>query len=84
MEALFRRDTKLANDVIETTNLIVEKGGVLARDIVVEVTEVDVAAAFRSILWSLNQISKLAKTIAEIAINRSLSTPSEICRIERA
>ena len=83
MEALFRRDAKLANEAIKETTLIVEKERVLARDIVVEVTEVDVAAAFRSISWSLRQTSKYYKVIAEIAINRSLSTPSEICRIER-
>ena len=82
-EALIKRNIKLANDVIETTKLVVEKERILTGDIITKVTDVNIATTLRSIIWSLRQISRYSKEIAEITINRSLATPNELCEIEK-
>ena len=82
-EALIKRNIKLANDVIETAKLVVEKERTLTGDIVTKVPDVNIATTLRSIIWSLRQISRYSKEIAEITINRSLATPNELCTIEK-
>ncbi len=84
IEALFRFNVKLANDVIETANLIREKERDLVDKIESNVSEVCIATPLRSMCWSLREISRCSEEIAEISINRSISRPNEFCDIERA
>jgi phosphate uptake regulator len=83
VEALFKSNVKIANDVIETVKLVNEKERIFSSEVVAKVDDVAIATAFRTISNSLRQIAIEAGEIAEITINRALPTPNDLVSLER-
>jgi phosphate uptake regulator len=84
MKSLMTLDVKLANDAIAGSELAIKEQRKLTEKILTSVKEVSLAVSLRTIVWNLAEIAKYAKIIGEIAINRTLEAPSEICRLEKA
>jgi len=84
MKSLLTLDVKLANDAIASTEAAIREQRKLTERILTSVKEVSVAVSLRTIVWNLAEMAKYAKIIGEIAINRALEAPSEICRLEKA
>ena len=84
MKALLTLDVKLANDAIAGSELAMKEQRKLTEKILGSVKDVGLAVCLRTIVWNLADIAKDAKIIGEIAINRTLEAPSEICRLEKA
>jgi phosphate uptake regulator len=84
MKSLMTLDVKLANDAIAGSELATKEQRKLTEKILSTVKEVGLAVGLRTIVWNLGEVAKYAKTIGEIAINRTLEAPSEICRLEKA
>jgi phosphate uptake regulator len=84
MKALLTLDIKLANEAIATSELVIRDQRKLTEKILGSVKDVSVAVCLRTIVWNLTEMAKYAKTIGEVAINRALETPNEICRLEKA
>ncbi len=89
-QALFGRDIKLANNMIGS----IEEAERLERQITEKIlTALDeshrdaqnIAAIFglRTIVWNFGQIARYARTIAEVAINRTLERPTQLCNFEK-
>jgi len=84
MKALLTLDVKLANDAIANSEAAIREQRKLTERILTSVKDVSIAVSLRTIVWNLAEIAKFAKIIGEIAINRTLEAPSEICRLEKA
>jgi len=84
MKALLTLDVKLANDGIANSEVAMKEQRKLTERILTTVKEVSLAVSLRTIVWNLGEVAKYAKIIGEIAINRTLEAPSEICRLEKA
>ena len=84
MKGLMTLDVKLANDAIASSELAMKEQRKLTERILSSVKEVTLAVGLRTIVWNLAEVAKYAKIIGEIAINRTLEAPSEICRLEKA
>jgi phosphate uptake regulator len=84
MKALLTLDVKLANDAIAGAELAIKEQRKLTEKILTSVKDVSLAVGLRTIVWNLAEVAKYAKIIGEIAINRTLEAPSEICRLEKA
>ncbi|WP_455284836.1 PhoU domain-containing protein [[Eubacterium] cellulosolvens] len=84
MKALLTLDVKLANDAIANTEAAMKEQRRLTERILTSVKEVGLAVSLRTIVWNLGEVARYAKIIGEIAINRTLEAPSEICRLEKA
>ncbi|MHA1712254.1 MAG: PhoU domain-containing protein [Candidatus Freyarchaeota archaeon] len=82
MRAFFSGDIKLANDIIETAKQAENEERKLVEKIVMQVNDVNVAVALKSIVWSLRQIARYCEAIAEITINKTLGKSSEVCWFE--
>jgi phosphate uptake regulator len=84
MKALLTLDVKLANDAIATSEAAMKDQRRLTEKILTSVKDVSLAVSLRTIVWNLAEIAKYTRIIGEIAINRTLEAPSEICRLEKA
>jgi phosphate uptake regulator len=84
MKSLMTLDVRLANDAIAGSELSMKEQRKLTEKILTSVKDVSLAVGLRTIVWNLAEVAKYAKIIGEIAINRTLEAPSEICRLEKA
>jgi phosphate uptake regulator len=84
MKSLMTLDVRLANDAIAGSELAMKEQRKLTEKILTSVKDVSLAVSLRTIVWNLAEVAKYAKIIGEIAINRTLEAPSEICRLEKA
>ena len=84
MKSLMTLDVRLANDGIAGSELAMKEQRKLTEKILTSVKDVSLAVGLRTIVWNLAEVAKYAKIIGEIAINRTLEAPSEICRLEKA
>jgi phosphate uptake regulator len=84
MRALLTLDVRLANDAIASAEAAAKEQRKLTEKILTSVKDVVLAVSLRTIVWNLSEIAKYSKIIGEIAINRTLETASEICRLEKA
>jgi hypothetical protein len=52
--------------------------------IVDDVSNRNVALAFRSIAWNLTETARYCQMIAEVTINRYLEEPTDLCDFKRS
>jgi len=80
MDSLFMLDMDLANRIIADCERFekLEKG--LTERVVASVQNRKTAVALRGVVWNLTEISRSAKMICEVAINRYLESNTEVCR----
>jgi phosphate uptake regulator len=84
MKSLLTLDVKLANDAIQAADAALREQRKLTEKILTSVKDVGLAVSLRTIVWNIGEIANYSKIIGEIAINRTLEAPSEICRLEKA
>jgi phosphate uptake regulator len=84
MKAFVKLDVDLANKSIEDGIRIQARNRKISEKIVDDVSNRNVALAFRSIAWNLIETARYCQMIAEVTINRYLEEPSDLCSFERS
>jgi phosphate uptake regulator len=79
MNSLSMLDIELSNKLIVRCKEFNELERDLTEQLVASVQNRKVTIALKSILWNLSEISRCAKMICEVAINRYLESNTEIC-----
>ena len=79
--AFLTGNIKLANDTLESIESAENDASVLTQEVLIHQKNASVAASVRIILWNLSQIARYCRIIGEVAINRTMETPSEICEL---
>jgi len=79
MDSLNTLDINLANQIIEKSSQFEKLERDLTDQVLSSVQNRKVTMALRSILWNLVQISRSAKMISEVAINRYLESNTDVC-----
>ena len=80
MDSLFILDIDLANRTIAKSERFEKLGSELTEQVVSSVQNRKIAIALRAIVWNLTEISRAAKIICEVAINRYLDSNTDVCR----
>jgi phosphate uptake regulator len=78
-KAFLTGDIKLANDTLESVESVENDERALTQKVLIHQMNASVAASLRIILWNLSQIARYCRIIGEVAINRIMEKPSEIC-----
>jgi len=89
VKALFERDIKLANAMIAS----IEEAEGLEREITEKIFTaldeehrdaegVSMIFGLRTIVWNFGEIARYSRIIAEVAINRTLEKPTQLCSFE--
>lgn len=78
LRALMTKNVKQANEVIEAVSSLEERERTLTESTLSEIEDLALAVGLRTIILNLTQIGKYCETIAEIAMNRMLESPSEV------
>jgi phosphate uptake regulator len=81
--ALMKADLKKSNECIERVQESEALERQLTADVMKNVKEVNVAVGLRSIIWDVGQMAKYSEAIAEVAINRYMEVPSDLCAWEK-
>src|SRR3989449_3440584 len=81
--ALMKSDVKKSNDVIERVAESEQLERSLTADIMRNVKEVNLAVGLRSIVWDVGQMAKYSEAIAEVAVNRYIEVPNDLCMWEK-
>ena len=84
MKAFVKLDVDLANRSIEDGVRTQTRNRKISEKIVDEVSNRNVALAFRSIAWNLTETARYCQMIAEVTINRYLEEPSGLCDFKRS
>ena len=84
MKAFVKLDVDLANKSIEDGIRTQARNRKISEKIVDDVSNRNVALAFRSIAWNLTETARYCQMIAEVTINRYLEQPSELCTFSRS
>jgi len=84
MKAFVKLDVDLANKSIEDCMRTQTRNRKISEKIVDDVSNRNVALAFRSIAWNLTETARYCQMIAEVTINRYLEEPSELCSFGRS
>jgi len=84
MKAFVKLDVDLANKSIEDGVRTQTRNRKISEKIVDEVSNRNVALAFRSIAWNLTETARYCQMIAEVTINRYLEEPSGLCDFKRS
>jgi phosphate uptake regulator len=79
MDSMSMLDIDLSNKIIRKCNQFEKLERDLTEKVLSTVQNRKMTIAFRSILWNLTEISRSAKMICEVAINRYLESNTEIC-----
>jgi phosphate uptake regulator len=80
LKALLIGEINLANEVVEIVQRAENDERRLTQKVLTYVKDVSVAASLRTMAWNLAQITKYSRIIGEVAINRIMEKPSEICQ----
>lgn len=80
MDSLFMLDIDLANRIIARCERFEKLERDLTEQVVSSVQNRKTAVALRGVVWNLTEISRSAKMICEVAINRYLESNTEVCR----
>jgi len=83
MKAFTKLDVNLANKSIEEGTRAQSRNRRISDKIVDDISNRNVALAFRSIAWNLTETARYCQMIAEVTINRYLEEPSEICDFKK-
>lgn len=81
MNSLNTLDIDLANQIIEKCKLFEKFERELSEQVIPSVQNRKIAIALRGVAWNLTDISRSAKMICEVAINRYLDRNTDVCRI---
>jgi len=84
MKAFTKLDVELANKSIEDGARAQTRNKKISEKIVDDISNRNVALAFRSIAWNLTEIARYCQMIAEVTINRYLEEPSELCNFKKS
>jgi phosphate uptake regulator len=84
MKAFVKLDVNLANKSIEDGIRTQARNRKISEKIVDDVSNRNVALAFRSIAWNLTETARYCQMIAEVTINRYLEEPSDLCSFKRS
>lgn len=84
MKAFTKLDVELANKSVEDGARAQGRNKKISEKIVDDISNRNVALAFRSIAWNLTEIARYCQMIAEVTINRYLEEPSEICSFKKS
>jgi phosphate uptake regulator len=80
MDSLFMLDLDQANRIIASCERFEKLERDLTEQVVSSVQNRKTTAALRGVVWNLTEISRSAKMICEVAINRYLENNTEVCR----
>jgi phosphate uptake regulator len=80
MDSLFMLDIDLANRIIANSERFEKLERDLTEQVVSSVQSRKTAVALREVVWNLMEISRSAKMICEVAINRYLESNTDVCR----
>ena len=80
MDSLFMLDLDQANRIIAKCERFEKLERDLTEQVVSSVQNRKTAVALRGVVWNLTEISRSAKMICEVAINRYLESNTEVCR----
>ena len=80
MDSLFMLDVDLANRIIAKCKRFEKLERDLTEQVVSSIQNRKIAVALRGVVWNLTEISRAAKMICEVAINRYLESNTEVCR----
>ena len=80
MDSLFMLDIDLANRIITKCDRFEKIERDLTEQVVSSVQNRKTAVALRGVVWNLMEISRSAKMVCEVAINRYLENNTEVCR----
>jgi phosphate uptake regulator len=80
MDSLFLLDIDLANRIIAKCGCFEKVERDLTEQVVSSVQNRKIAVALRGVVWNLTEISRAAKMICEVAINRHLESNTDVCR----
>ena len=80
MDSLFMLDVDLANRIITKCERFEKLEKDLTEQVVSLIQNRKIAVALRGVVWNLTEISRAAKMICEVAINRYLESNTEVCR----
>ena len=84
MKAFVKLDVDLANKSIEDGIRAQTRNRKISGKIVDDVSNRNVALAFRSIAWNLTETARYCQMIAEVTINRYLEEPTDLCDFKRS
>jgi phosphate uptake regulator len=77
--AFLSGEIHLANEAMEMIQTAYDDEGRLTQKVLTHVKDASAAASLRIIIRNLSQIAKYSKIIGEVATNRIVEKPSEIC-----
>ena len=80
MDSLFMLDIELANRIIAKCKNYEKLERDLTEQVMSSVQNRKIAVALRGVVWNLTEISRVAKMICEVAINRYLESNTDVCR----
>jgi phosphate uptake regulator len=80
LDSLMLLDMDLANRIIAKSDQFENSGRDLMEQVIASVQNRKVAVALRTIVWGLEEISRSAKMICEVAVNRYLESNTDFCR----
>jgi len=83
MKSFTKLDVALANKSIEDGIRAQSRNRRISDKIVDDISNRNVALAFRSIAWNLTETARYSQMIAEVTINRYLEEPSELCNFKK-
>jgi phosphate uptake regulator len=83
MKSFTKLDVGLANKSIEDGVRAQSRNRKISEKIVDDISNRNVALAFRSIAWNLTETARYCQMIAEVTINRYLEEPSELCNFKK-
>ena len=72
-------EINLANEAVEIVENAENDERRLAQKVLTYVKDASFAASLRIITWNLGQIAKYSRIIGEVAINRIMEKPTDIC-----
>ena len=80
MDSLFMLDMELGNRIIAKCKSFEKRERDLTEQVVSSIQNRKIAVALRGVVWNLTEISRAAKMICEVAINRYLESNTDVCR----